>query len=577
MHHSASESPASDKTTGNARARTHSRALSIAGSMAERRWKLGPIRNSVSIERDIAVPMRDGVVLLADHYVPLTPQPRPTVLMRCPYGRGLLYAMAAKPYAERGYHVLLQSTRGTFGSGGAFRPYADEAADGQDTVSWLRTQDWFDGRLATVGSSYLAYVQWALALDPPPELRAMIVQISLHDLAASCWGHGPFELYGRLNWSNLVAHQETVRSLVRRLWQAMRAEKRLGPAMARLPLRATADAIGGAGAPWYGEWLDHRDPADEYWDDRRATAALSRVAAPTLLIGGFHDHFVEQTMQQYQALRRRGVEAGLTVGPWTHLTMDVGLATRESLAWLDAFVAADGPSPRAQPVRVWTSGSAQWQQMAQWPPARTSPQTWYLRGGGALIPESEPAAAPQSVATSFRYDPLDPTPSVGGRIASYTGGSRDNTTLEARSDVLSFSTVPLAEAVLVAGVPSVRLFVGCDGMSADVFVRLCDVDERGRSRNLTDQIVRLSAAELAAAQDLPIGLAMTDVSHVFLPGHRIRLQVSGGAFPRFARNLGTDADQVTGTRTAVVAYQVRHDVSCPSALTLPVVADSAAG
>src|SRR5215813_2786129 len=213
-------------------------ALAALSALTGRRWKLGPARNKISVERGVAVRMRDGAVLLADHYAPVTSGPRPTVLMRCPYGRGLLFAMPAQLYAERGYHVLLQSCRGTFGSGGTFRPYADEAADGQDTVGWLRGRDWFDGRLATVGASYLAYVQWALALDPPPELFAMAVHISPHDLAAAGFGQGPFELYNLLMWSDLMAHQEHHSGAVM-MWRTITSEKRLGPALSRLPLALT--------------------------------------------------------------------------------------------------------------------------------------------------------------------------------------------------------------------------------------------------------------------------------------------------------------------------------------------------
>src|SRR5262249_3726140 len=162
-------------------------ALAALSALTGRRWKLGPAKNKVSVERGVAVRMRDGAVLVADHYAPVTSGPRPTVLMRCPYGRSLVWAMSALLYAERGYHVLLQSCRGTFGSGGTFRPCAGEAADGHDPVGWLRGQGWFDGRLATVGASYLAYVQWALALDPPPELKAMVVQVGPHDLGAACF------------------------------------------------------------------------------------------------------------------------------------------------------------------------------------------------------------------------------------------------------------------------------------------------------------------------------------------------------------------------------------------------------
>ncbi len=530
-----------------------------------RRWKLGPARNPVTVERGVQVAMRDGVVLLADHYAPAVPGPWPTVLMRCPYGRGLLYAAMAWPYAERGYHVLLQSTRGTFGSGGTFRPYADEAADGQDTVAWLRGQDWFDGRLATAGSSYLGYVQWALTLDPPPELRAMVVQVAPHDLGFTAFGHGPFTLYNRLAWSALMAHQHEQRSALRQVWGAVRREKRIAPLLTRLPLSSTGEVIGGNEAPWYSEWLAHPDLSDAYWDARRATAALERVAVPVLLIGGFHDQFYEQTMVQYQALRRRRVPVGLTVGPWTHLTVDVGLATRETLAWLDAFVAGNGPSPRTAPVRVRTGGVGQWVELPEWPPPAAAPVTWYLQGGGVLAGTLPPAGA-----TEFLYDPRDPTPSVGGRTTSYSAGSRDNRGLEARADVLTFSTAPLAEPVEIAGAPSLHLCFRCDGACADVFARLCDVSESGESRNVTDQVIRVRQPQLAPGTVCEVSLSLPDVSHVFVAGHRIRLQVSGGAFPCYARNLGTTADPMTGTQTAVVRYSIQHGPPQPSVLTLPV-------
>jgi uncharacterized protein len=541
------------------------RRSQLLHAAVSRRWKLGPARNKITVERDVPAAMRDGVVLLADHYAPEVPDQRPTVLLRCPYGRGLPFAAMAWPLAERGYHVLLQSTRGTSGSGGVFRPYADEAADGQDTVAWLRGQDWFDGRLSTAGSSYLGYVQWALALDPPPELRAMVVQIAPHDMGFSCFGHGPFELYNRLSWSAQMAHMDEQRGTARQVGSALGRDKRIASLLTRLPLSSTGEAVGGNEAPWYHEWLAHPDLSDGYWDARRAGLALENVGVPVLLLGGFHDLFFEQTMQQYRALRRRGLQTGLTVGPWTHLGVDVGLATRDTLAWLDAFVAGNGPSPRSLPVRVWTSGAERWQEHPDWPPAGTEPITWYLRPDGELD-ESMPDAA----TSSFRYDPADPTPSVGGRTLSATGGSQDNSALEARADVLIFSTSTLTRPVQVAGVPEVRLYLHCDGASAAIFARLCDVDERGRSRNLTDQIIRLAPEQLADAEVTSLRLPLPDVSHVFLPGHRIRLQISGGAFPRYARNLGTTADPVTGTQTAVVGYHIGHGHQQPSALTMPV-------
>ncbi len=549
------------------------RPTDLVTAAMTRSLKLGPRRHAITIDRAVPVPMRDGTILLADHYAPITREPRPAVLIRCPYGRGPQFAISAWPLAERGYHVLLQSARGTFGSGGRFTPAVDEAADGQDTVAWLRGQPWFSGKLALVGASYLAFAAWALAAEPPPELTAMALYIAPHDLADAGFGHGPFELYNLLSWSDLMASQERV-GPVRMLWRTVTAERRLAPALNTLPVAATGGYLDGA-APWYRDWLAHPERSDPYWDPFSAVAALDRVAVPTLLVTGFHDFFVEQTVHQYRVLRARGVPTRLIIGPWSHLTLDLGAAMRETVAWLDAY--ADGPttarSPGPQPVRVWTSGLDRWRDLPEWPPAGPSRLTWYLRAGRSLADDlaDDGSAAAWS---ALRYDPADPTPSVGGRLMSVrNGGSQDNTAVEARADVLTFSTAPLADPVEVAGVPVAEVYLSSDNPHCDVFIRLCDVDERGRSRNLTDQVLRCSPAEVVPGEIRRISLALTDISHVFLAGHRIRLQVAGGAHPRYARNLGTDADALHSTRTVPVTHRIQHSARYPSALILPVATE----
>ncbi len=548
------------------------RPTDLVTAAMSRSLRLGSRRYAITIDRGVPVPMRDGTILLADHYAPVTQEPRPTVLMRCPYGRGPQFAVSAWPLAEHGYHVLLQSARGTFGSGGRFTPAVDEATDGQDTVAWLRGQPWFSGRLALVGASYLAFTAWALAADPPAELTAMALHISPHDLADAGFGHGPFELYNLLSWSDLVASQERV-GAARMLWRTVTAERRLGAAMSRLPVAATGAHLDGD-APWYREWLAHPDRSDPYWDPFSAAAALDRVTVPTLLVSGFHDFFIEQTVQQYRALRLRGVPTRLIVGPWSHLTLDLAVVMRETIAWLDAYAdgAAEAQPPRHWPVRVWTSGDGLWRELPDWPPPGTSTLPWYLRADRNLADAPADDDAEAAAWSTLRYDPADPTPAVGGRMMSVrNSGSQDNTGLEARADVLTFSTAPLTDPVEVAGVPEAELYLTSDNPHCDVFIRLCDVDERGRSRNLTDQILRCSPADVVPGEIRHITLALTDISHVFRAGHRIRLQVAGGAHPRYARNLGTDADPLHGTRTAPVTHKIQHSARYPSALILPVV------
>jgi putative CocE/NonD family hydrolase len=541
----------------------------FTGAGLARAWHLPPKRNRVTITKDVPIALRDGTILLANHYAPVTDEPRPTVLVRTPYGRGVLSGvMTAQMYAERGYHVLLQSTRGTFGSGGTFQPVVHEAEDGQDTIVWLRTQDWFDGRLATLGGSYLGYAQWALAIDPPPELRAMLVHIGPHDMAHAVYGPGSFELYNLLMWTDLMTHQERVGPLSGLLRMA-RTERRLAPTLNRLPLRGAAATLGGNAAPWYDEWVDHPDLRDPFWDEYRANTAVDRSTVPTLLISGWHDYFLDQTLHQYEVLREHGVDVGMTMGPWTHLTLDSRVVIPESLAWLDAYAAGNGPTPRTDPVRVFVTGKdgGGWRGLPDWPPAGTTERAWYLHPDSRLD-----STAPDDAggSTSFRYDPADPTPSVGGRIMALSGGARDNTAVEARTDVRTFSTAPLTSAVELLGAPVVDLRVKSDNPHADLFVRLCDVDETGKSVNVTDRLVRTSDADTTPGTIRSVRFVLDHTAHRFAPGHRIRLQVSGGAHPRFARNLGTGEPAGSSSATKATTHHVQHTSAQPSSLVLPV-------
>lgn len=555
-------------TPGLGEAKPLGTAQGLLGAAVGRQWRLPARRNPVRVERKVEVPMRDGVTLLADHYVPVTTEPVPTILVRCPYGRGFPYALlSAQLYAERGYHVLLQSTRGTFGSGGTFTPGISESEDAQDTVVWLRTQDWFDGRLATAGGSYLGFTQWALATDPPPELKAMVVMIGVHDLADAAYQQGPFDLFNVLSWADLLSHQETA-GPVAGLIRMMRAERRLRGALERLPLRGSTDSLGGKGAPWYDDWIDHPDVHDPYWERFRVVEALTRTTVPTLLIGGWHDYFLNQTLEQYRTLRSRDVEVALTIGPWTHLTVDNKVSMPQAISWLDTHLANRATATREAPVQVFVGGAGEWQQHPSWPPEDTRTTTWHLGAARQLTP-APPANSAGS--TWFRYDPTDPTPSIGGRLMAPSGGSRDNQKLERRADVLTFTTAPLTASVEVHGQPVVELHLASDNAHADLFARICDVDPTGRSINVTDQIVRCTAPDTTPGEIRRIVITLDPTAHRFDAGHRIRLQISGGAFPRFARNPGTGEAPGAATTLNPVTHTVHHNATHPSNITLPVV------
>lgn len=518
----------------------------------------------------VGVPMRDGVRLAADHYAPSTSGRAGTLLVRGPYGRAFPFSLAfARLYAARGYHVVLQSVRGTFGSGGEFEPMVNEAADGADTVAWLREQPWFTGRFATIGVSYLGFTQWAVLQDPPPELAAAVITAGPHDFSESVWGTGSFAVNDFLGWSDLVAHQEDP-ARIRVALRQLRARRKLEQAAGALPMGVAARALLGPDAPWFESWVEHRDRSDAFWDSLRFNEALDRVRVPVLLIGGWQDVFVRQTLQQYAHLRGRGPDVpdvALTVGPWTHTQLlGKGLPTsaRETLDWLDTHLGGAAGPRRPGRVRVCITGldrGQAWRNLPDWPPATTE-RALYLRPGGHLG-ETAPTDLKGLAPAMFRYDPTDPTPTIGGPMLSPNAGYRDDSRLALRDDVLAFTGVTLAQDLYVYGNPVVELAHSSDNPHVDLFVRVSEVDPKGRSRNVSEDYRRLSATDTPGT----VRMELDGIAHRFRAGSRIRVLIAGSWFPRYARNLGTDEPLLTGRQSKPATHSVHYGCS---RLLLPV-------
>ena len=534
--------------------------------------KLPAPRNNYVVERGLRTPTRDGTTLLGDLYSPADYDARTaTILIRTPYGRGLpVDALWGRTFAARGYHVLLQSVRGTFGSTGTFRPMAQEAEDAHDTIAWLRQQPWFNGILATMGMSYVAFTQWALLIDPPPELRASVMVAGPHDFSASIWATDAFGLETYLGWSdgNSIPLDQRP-GLVGQLFGNQRSGRRQQAAFASLPLAAAGESLLDGRAPWYREWLDRPDLTDPYWQPYEHTQALERIQTPTLLVGGWQDVFIGQTVAQYEALRARGVEVAMTLGPWTHVAHVLkgsAVIDNEALDWLDAHLGHPGARGRTQPVRTFVTGADTWHAAPTWPP-KTTETEWYTTADATLA-----GSAPTGGHSTFRYDPADPTPSVGGRRLSSDAGAQDNRALEARPDVLTFTTPAMREALEFEGFPVLAVTLSVDNPHADLFVRLCDIDARGHSRNLADVLVRLDP-EAASGEPQRVTARLNPCAHRLQPGHRLRLQISGGAHPQYARNLGTGEPAATGTGLKASIHTLHHG---STRLILPVTSAAAA-
>jgi uncharacterized protein len=540
--------------------------MTIASRFCQRAMKLPhPSTRNLQVERDLRIPMPDGAVLLADRYLPRGSRP-PLVLVRSPYGRrGFWGLIFGRLLAERGFQVVIQSCRGTFGSGGSFDPFGpDEHDDGLATVAWLRKQPWYPGAFGTTGPSYLGMVQWAIAADAGPDLKAICPQVTCADFRAPFYPGQAFALETALTWVNQVASQERRFALARGAW----AGRRLRPIFDRLPLCELDRLATGENVPYYQDWLAHDDPEDGYWKDRRFTATLDRVTAPASMVGGWYDFFLPHLLRDYAALRRAGHEPYLTIGPWRHADQAAATAwVADSLAWLRAHLLGDRTSLRTDPVRIFITGAEEWRNIDAWPPD-TEPQRWHLQPARVLDTGPPGPGEPDR----YVYDPAEPTPNLAG-AAGLQGRARvDNRVLEARPDVLIFTSAPLASDLEIIGEATADLFVRSTREHTDFFARLCEVDPAGASVNVCDALLRLAPGRPAAEADGTVRaqFPLWPAAHRFHRGNRIRLQVSSGAHPRYARNTGTSEPLATATTLLAAEQQLLHDPDHPSAIILPV-------
>lgn len=547
---------------------------------------LRPAEHQVTIQRNIPVSMPDGATLYADRFTPHGSGPFPTILIRTPYGRsselgpvGFLNTLGAELFAERGYNVIVQSVRGRFMSQGRFEPFVQEAADGRATLDWIAQQPWFDGSLGMWGPSYVGYCQWAVAYNAPPFLKAIVPLITSSRFSRLFYPEGAFALESSLRWTYLINTTTGHRGRLdlKSLWQnlAVNREPRLRPALAHLPI-AEADARAlGVAAPFYQRWMRDTDVEDSYWQSVDHHRNLGKVNVPVHLIAGWYDIFLNGQLTDYAALLAAGRMPYLTILPRHHLDpLTIWEGVRESLDWFDVHLKGRLDRLRKRPVRLALMGSHEYHEMDYWPPPAAITR-YYLHGQGVLSPR-EPAdmsVALQMRRSAYRYDPHDPTPGVGGPVLSVDGGPRDQRPVEARPDVICFTSRPLDSAVDVIGPMRLVLYVRSSLEYTDFVGRLCDVFPDGRSINICDGMLRLSPdkGELQPDGSRRIEIDMWATAQRFLPRHRIRLQVCSAAHPRWSRNLGDGGPIGAGHRGMPADQLVFHDAAHPSALLLPIV------
>lgn len=548
-----------------------------------RYYKLSPVEYPTTVERDIDIAMPDGIILKHDHYHPATPGQYPTILIRTPYGReresgviGLLQGLQNQFFSERGYNVIVQSVRGRFKSGGKFIPMAHEAEDGRASVEWISRQPWFNGQLALWGSSYLGYVQWAVATQNPPELKAFMPTITGSQFYSLTYPGGAVALDLVARWTYLVEVMDSKGQ--RSQWEALqllspkKSEQALQAAFATLPLAEADVKMLGSEVEFYRNTFKYQDLAahPEYWEKRNHNDKVANVQAPAYLIGGWYDIFLNELVADYLELKEAGHNPYLTIGDWTHISMGVqATALREGLAWFDARLKGKTSGLRQKPVNLFVLGENSWRELESFPPP-SQPAYYFLQDKKQLATVPPVESAPDT----YSYNPNEPTPALGGAFLMAAVGKLDNRPLEARPDVLTYTSAPLQKDLEVIGLPKLILYAKSSLEHTDFFARLCDVQPDGTSYNISDGFIRLNPGATETLEDgsLKIEIRLGATACRFKAGHRLRLQVSSGAHPRFNRNPGTGESLLHARQFEVAEQTVFHDQHHLSALILPVTA-----
>lgn len=564
--------------------------VALAGPGGARAQGAPPYR--VRMEMDVRIPMPDGVTLSADVYRPDAPGRFPVILVRTPYDNGTAASVArGKFWASRGYAYVVQDVRGRGDSDGTFYPLVTEAVDGDATVTWCGTQPWSSGKVGTFGGSYLGWTQAYLATIPNPHLAAMILVVTPPDP----WRNFPVQFgaysIATPSWLALLSGH-TLQDL---------SELDLQGAFRHLPIR-DADLVLGRRMPAWRDWLDH-PTLDDYWRRQAYQEKLLATKVPILHVSGWYDDVLVGTLENFVNLTTRATDLAererqwMLIGPWPHAVNSTsrlagidfgpdavidfdGVQRRFFDRWLKGIENGQERDPR---VRLFVMGANEWRDEREWPLARARQVSWYLHSGGranSLVGDGtlSTTAPGEERPDRYDYDPTDPAPFLGVETFSQVGTAEDYRPVERRDDVLVYSSAPFEEPLTVCGPVRARLFAASSARDTDWIVRLVDVHPGGYAQRINDGIVRaryrrgFERAELLTpgrVEEYEVDLWGTCL--VLQPGHRLRVEVTSSALPKFDRNLNTGGP-IGSESTGVIAHQtIHHDRLRPSALILPMI------
>lgn len=553
---------------------------------------------------------RDGVRLDADLYRPDTKEDLPILLMRQPYGRKIASTVVyAHPswYAAQGYLVVIQDVRGRGTSEGEFDLFTHEIADGLDTINWVSQLTGSTGEVGMYGFSYQGVTQLYAAVERPQALKVICPAMVAYDLYRDwAYENGAFCLQANLGWAIQLAAETA------RLKGDETAYCRLYQASRNLPLSdpipASPDILRElAPDSFYHLWLKYSDPNHEYWQKRSPKNLIQDVDLPMLHVGGWFDPYLRGTLNLYQAMAAKSqFPQHLIVGPWAHLpwgrklgSIDYSIEAQNpideaQIRWFDYFLKGkDTGILEESPICLFEMGSNQWCEWEQFPSQKqkiyyfASDGLASMREDSGMLWEYEEEIAseflsPQELLATdlletaedhfpgstdiLVHDPWRPVPALGGH-ATFPGGSFDRSSLDCRTDILTYTSAPLEQELHLVGTAIAEVYCTADTPSFDLSVVLSQVTPDGKIFNVTQGYIRVDTPQT------PIKIPLQPTCTLIPSENCLRVSVSAACFPAYPVNPGTGSlpDQTRLIEAQIITLNISSSLEFPSQLKLSVL------
>ena len=574
------------------------------------------MNDNVRFMWDNPVPMRDGIKLSADIYLPSAETGYPVILLRTPYDNiAPRFVEIAQYFSSEGYGVVIQDVRGRFDSEGHFEPRVNEGKDGYDTIEWIADQPWSNGKIGTMGVSYGGTVQWLAARECPPHLVTMVSTATggmrwMHD---ENYMNGKFPIF-QFRWLNMTGGRTMQHYPFEPLSSnqpGVASPYNFNKIIRTRPLKDVDKAVGRTNTYWR-TWLEH-NTYDDYWQQMSFEDYFDKVDIPALHITGWFDNCQWGELYMYSQMVARsqaGDKQWLLIGPWDHAGTSKPQAKLGDLAftqdavpdlraihlrWFDHWLKGeDNDQDADSKVKIFTMGHNVWRKEATWPPQNTQPVKYYLHSGGdantlagdgtldTTGPQDEPS-------DHYIYNPEGPVPSVRDPDSPLPPTDVNVLTMDyryaqRREDTLVYSSAPLEEELEVTGTALIRLYAASDCVDTDWIALLCDVYPDGKSIPISSAVMRASyragADQIDSPPPSPISpgevykytIEFLATSIVFQRGHRLRVMVTSSLYPAYDLNPNTGAPIGEDVPSQLANQTIFHEAEYPSHILLPVAA-----